>query len=373
MPSDVIYFDWNSTAPPAEAVLEATTAAARSVWGNPSSTHGTGRQARAVLESARETVARLLEMHRRDVLFTGSATEANNLALLGASALITSRIEHPSVVRVAESLQARGVLVEWLPVPSDGRIEVGAVEQALRQLGEEARGATVALMAANHETGVLQPIAQVAAVAKEHGARLHVDAVQLLGKGDLRALQGADSIAIASHKVRGPKGIAALAFRGAPPRPVLLGGAQERGLRPGTLDAAAAAGFEAALLRLQVIEGRMAELERWRERLEAELAPFAKVNGGLAPRLPHVTNLSFTGWPGPELVAALDLHGVRVSSGSACSAGTEQPSAVIEAMLGTERARSAVRFSMGETTTASQVERVIGLCRSLLEGERSQR
>ncbi len=366
MPSDVIYFDWNSTAPPAEAVLEVTAAAARRFWGNPSSTHQSGRQARAVLESAREAVARLLEVHPRDVLFTGSATEANNLALLGASALITSRIEHPSVVRVAEALQARGALVHWLPVPSDGRIEVGAVGEALKELGQEARGSTVALMAANHETGVLQPIAEVAAVAKEHGARLHVDAVQLLGKGELRELCGADSIAIASHKVRGPKGIAALAFRGPPPQPVLLGGAQERGLRPGTLDAVAAAGFEAALGRLRAFEERAAQLAAWRDRLEAELSPFANVNGGSAPRLPHVTNLSFTGWPGPELVAALDLHGVRVASGSACSAGTEQPSAVIEAMLGAKRAGSAVRFSMGETTTASQVEQVIALCRRLL-------
>lgn len=365
MPSDVIYFDWNSTAPPAESVLEAMAAAARSLWGNPSSTHGSGRLARAALESARERVAQLLEVHPRDVVFTGSATEANNLALRGASALITSRIEHPSVVRVAEALQARGRHVHWLAVPSDGRIRVEAVEQALDGLGEHGAGATITLMAANHETGVLQPVDEVATLAKARGARLHVDAVQLLGKGQL-ALQGADSIAIASHKIRGPKGIAALAFRGPPPQPVLLGGAQERGLRPGTLDAAAAVGFEAALRRLPDAAQRVAQLAAWRDRLEAELAPFAQVNGGEVPRLAHVSNLSFRGWPGAELVAALDLQGVRVSSGSACSAGTEQPSAVIEAMLGADRARSAVRFSMGEATTEVEVERVIAVCRGLL-------
>jgi cysteine desulfurase len=244
--------------------------------------------------------------------------------------------------------------VSWVDVPPDGRLEPEAYREALAHLP---RGSVAALAAANHETGVLQPIEAVALIAHELGATLHVDAVQALGKLAPETWRFADSLAIAAHKIRGPKGIGALAFRGAHvPKPVLVGGSQERGLRPGTVDGVAAAGFLAALKRTAASPPRYAALAALRDDFELTFGGVASVNGEGVPRLPHVTNLSFAGVSGDELVAALDLLGVCVSSGSACSAGTTEPSTVISAMLGRERARAAVRVSLGEDTTKLEIQ-----------------
>jgi cysteine desulfurase len=330
--------------------------AASTAWANPSSVHHAGRRARALVDETRERLAALLAIHPRDVALTSGGTEANNLALHSATALVTSRIEHPSVVRVAESLERRGVPVSWLPVSVSGRIEPDSIDVALTHLPS---GAWVAVMAANHEAGVIQPIAEIAERVHRHGAKLHVDAVQALGKISVEALGVADSIAVAAHKIRGPKGIGALAWRGIAPKPLVVGGAQERGIRPGTQDAALAAGFSAALEHAGTSPTTYESLASLRDVLEQALAPHATVNGEASPRLPHVSNMSFRGWGGAELVAALDLAGLRVSSGSACSAGTTEPSPVIEAMLGRERALSSVRFSLGETSDRALVERAI--------------
>jgi cysteine desulfurase len=368
-----VYLDWNATTPVHPRVREAMRAAEEHAWGNPASVHGAGRAARAELETAREALGAALGFHPRDIAFTGSGTEANNLALHDAPMLVTSRIEHPSVVALAEQLEARGVPVRWLPVGPSGAIEPDAVRAALAELGLRPlppsaapqgsacgiRRPTVAVMAANHETGVVQPLEAIAEVAREVGAALHVDAVQLVGRGAVDVLAVADTVSIAAHKLRGPKGIGALLWRpGFPPRPVLRGGAQERGLRPGTQDAGAAAGFRAAIERLD--ESRAAYVRRapLRDRFDAELASVAQRNGE-GSRLPHVTNLSVAGWRGDEVVAALDLQEVFVSSGSACSAGTTEPSAVITAMVGRARASEAVRISLGEETTLADIERAL--------------
>ena len=196
---------------------------------------------------------------------------------------------------------------------------------------------------------------------------MHVDAAQAIGKLPQDAWRGADTISVAAHKIRGPKGIGALAFRPeAAPKPVLVGGAQERGLRPGTLDAVAAAGFGAALERVPEGPARVLAMAPLRDRIERELGELADVNGQGVPRLPHVANLSFKGARGDELVAALDLLGVRVSSGSACSAGTSEPSPVIAAMLGLERAASAVRLSLGEATTTDEIDSALAAIRRVL-------
>jgi len=350
---DAVYLDWNATTPPRPEVLEAMLRAASHAWGNPASTHGTGRRARVEVEELREALGAALGVHPRDVVLTSGGTEANNLRLVDAPGIVTSRLEHPSVVRVAEALAARGRPCRWLDVPESGRLDVARVAEACRDLPA---GAWVAVQAANHETGVLQPVAELADVVHGAGLLLHVDAVQAFGKVGLSGLSEADSIAVASHKIRGPKGIGALAFRGAAPRPLLLGGSQERGLRPGTVDPIAAAGFRVAVELSAASPGRWAELARLRDELESWLGAVS-VQNGEAPRLPHVTNRSFPGWRGDELVAALDLLGVRVSSGSACAAGTAEPSPVISAMLGRERAVSAVRMSLGDTTTLEQLER----------------
>ncbi|HEX2671268.1 MAG TPA: cysteine desulfurase family protein [Polyangiaceae bacterium] len=361
-----IYLDWNATTPPHPRVLEAMARAAEGAWGNPSSTHRIGRKARAGVEDAREKLAEICAVHARDVLFTSGGTEANNLALSGAPGLALSPLEHPSITRVAEQLEQRGVPVAWVSVPASGRVDPESYRQALERLP---RGSVAALMAANHETGVLQPLEEVALIAHSLGATLHVDAVQALGKLPPESWRFADSLAVAAHKIRGPKGIGALAFRGAKaPKPVLVGGSQERGLRPGTVDPIAAAGFLAALEHSAQGPARYAELSALRDDFEREFAAVAAVNGAEVARLPHVANLSFFGLSGDELVAALDLLGVCVSSGSACSAGTTEPSAVISAMLGRERARAAVRVSLGEMTDNDDIRaakqafrRVLGL------------
>ncbi|HEX4337702.1 MAG TPA: cysteine desulfurase family protein [Polyangiaceae bacterium] len=354
-----VYLDWNATTPPLPAALEAMRDVAATAWANPSSVHRSGREARAVVERAREAVAALMGVDPRDVVFTSGATEANNLALRHAPALVTSRLEHPSVVRVAEALEAAGTPVRWVPVPGSGALEPDAVLAAAEGLPP---GFVVALMAANHETGVLQPVAAVADAVHERGGRLHVDAVQVAGKVDPTLWQAGDTASVAAHKLRGPKGIGALALRTPGlPRPVLLGGAQERGLRPGTVDAVAVTGFAAAALHMmRGGPGRYAALALLRDRLEDAVRGEAEPNGA-EPRLPHVANLSFAGWRGDELVAALDLEGIRVASGSACSAGTVERSPVIEAMLGRPRAEAAIRVSLGETNTSSEIDDAISV------------
>jgi cysteine desulfurase len=367
-----IYLDWNATTPPHPEVLEAMRRAWETAWANPASVHGPGRAARAEVERAREAVAALVGFDARDVILTSGGTEANNLALTLAQggALIVSRIEHPSVVRAAEQLAERGVEVQWVEPDPSGRIDPAAVARAL----ERSPAALVALQAVNHETGVLQPIAEVAEIAHARGAKLFVDAVQAVGRLGPDAWACADLVSVAAHKIRGPKGIGALATRpGVRPRPVLLGGAQERGLRPGTQDAAAAAGLAVAAERARGGPSRYTALGALRDRLEADLVAMGARAGapparnGEGARAPHVSNLSWPGWRGEELCAALDLSGVAVSSGSACSAGTAEPSPVIRAMLGTERAASAVRVSLGEDTTAEQVDEALRRWAAVIE------
>lgn len=367
-----LYWDWNATTPPHPAVLDAMRAASEDAWANPSSQHRLGRAARARIESVRERLAACVAVHPRDVLFSGSGTEANNLALRDAAALVASHLDHPSVVRVAERLQATGRPVRWLPVPCDGRLEPEAVGAALDALPPELRTQTVvALTLANHETGVIQDLPRVLEQVRRRGARLHVDAAQALGKLPLEALGEADSYTLVAHKIRGPQGIAALAWRGRAPAPVLLGGSQERGLRPGTASAALVAGFGAALERID--PARHAALGPLRDALEQALGPDIAINGGEAPRVAHVSNFSAPGWTGERLVAALDVRGVCVSTGSACRVGTAEPSAAVAAMLGPERARAAVRVSLGEGADRAQLDAGLAVLLPLLrrEGARS--
>jgi cysteine desulfurase len=376
-----VYLDWNATTPPRPEVVDAMREAWASAWGNPSSVHGAGRMAKAVVEEAREAVAALAGVSPRDVVLTSGGTEANNLALVrpfggdgsqGAQGVcVTSRLEHPSVTAVAEWLERRGVRVVWLDVPSSGRIDPDAIDRALADA--EAGPRLVALQAVNHETGVVQPVAEVARIAQRRGAELHVDAVQAAGRLAPEAWQGADSIALASHKMRGPKGIGALAVRaGVTVRPLLRGGGQERGLRPGTVDPVAAAGFGMAARLALGGPARYERLAPLRAAMEDGLFALGDRFGGrpalngTAARACHVSNLSWPGWAGDELVAALDLEGVYVSAGSACAAGTPEPSRVIAAMLGDGRAKSAVRVSLGEDTTGEIVEAAIAVFERVL-------
>jgi cysteine desulfurase len=343
-------------------------AAAADAWGNPASVHSAGRRALSLVDGVREKLAAVCGVHARDVIFTSGGTEANNLALSAAPGLIASRIEHPSVTRVAERLARLGKPVTWVRVPSSGRLEPAAFEDALRTMP---RGAVVALMAANHETGALQPLEQVAEIAHAHGATLHVDAVQAFGKVPGEILRVADSVTLAAHKIRGPKGVGALAFRGRAPHPVLVGGSQQRGLRPGTVDAVAVAGFGAALDWARDSVPRYAVLAALRNEFERRLTSVANATSRDVLRLPHVSSLVFAGRSGDELVAALDLLGVCVSSGSACSAGTTEPSPAVAAMLGVDAARASVRVSLGEDTTTDELNRAVEAIFAVLRRSRA--
>jgi cysteine desulfurase len=372
-----VYLDWNATTPPHPDVLAAMHEAARIGWGNPSSLHQAGRAAKAIVEKARETLGHLMGFCARDIVFTSGGTEANNLALwrpflgadgpLGAGTCITSRLEHPSIVAVVEALEASGVRAVWLDVPASGRIDPETVARALAE--SRAGNSTpclVAVQAVNHETGVVQPIADIAALVEKAHAELHVDAVQAAGRLPASAWQGAHSVAVAAHKMRGPKGVGALLFRGGiTVRPLLRGGGQERGFRPGTVDPVAAAGFGAAAARAELGPDRYIQVGRLRDRLESHFIELgerltrAPLRNGDGERAPHVANWSWPGWAGDELAAALDLEGVCVSAGSACAAGTPEPSRVIAAMAGEARAKSALRVSLGEETTLEDVEQAI--------------
>ena len=372
-----VYLDWNATTPLLPAALEAMRAAAEVGFANPASVHGPGRRARAFIEDARESVAALVGLDPRDVLLTSGGTEANNLALALAAprigeprppAMIVSRIEHPSIVRTAEELERRGVRVAWVDPEPSGVVPASAFAETLDRLRPEADVRLLVLQAVNHETGVLQPIEDVARIASSCGALLHVDAVQAAGRLPRSTWTGADTISVAAHKIRGPKGIGALCTRpGLKVRPLLFGGAQERGVRPGTQDPIACAGFAIAAARAsETGPSRYAEVRPLRDRIEAALLALGALRNGDAPRAPHITNLSFPGWRGDELCAALDLEGVAVSSGSACSAGTAEPSPVLRAMLGLERAASAVRISLGDETTNEDIDRALSAFRKVL-------
>lgn len=374
-----VYLDWNATTPPLTEVLDAMREAGARTWGNPSSIHGDGRAARAVVEDARAAVGALMDADPRDVVLTSGGTEANNLAVRsafpadGASGdeapwLFTSRLEHPSVARVAEALAREGrARVRWMHVEESGVVDLADLERGLAEA--RASGGAVALVtlqAVNHESGVVQPVREAVALAHAAGARAHVDAVQAWGKVDTSAVAAADSASLAAHKLRGPKGVGALVARaGLRLLPVLLGGAQEKGLRPGTVDPALAAGLGVAARR--AIDGsvRYARIAERRDTLENALLALlegerrARVAGDRARRAPHVSLIVWPGWQGAELVAALDLEGVSVSSGAACSAGTVEPSPVLEAMLGARDAASGIRASLGEATTDDDVTRVI--------------
>ena len=319
-----IYLDWNATTPLHPSVLSAMLEGCERTWGNPSSVHQLGRYAKERIEQVRTRIARFFSAHPRDLLFTSGGTEANNLALFDAIGILTSRLEHPSVTRVAEALESSGRPVRWLPVTRQGTIDVGAVDGALATLPH---GVTVAVQAVNHETGVLQPLQELSVITQRRGALLHVDAVQAIGKAEPSLWLHGDSYSIAAHKIRGPKGLGALVWRcGRPaPKPLLRGGSQQRGFRPGTLDPIGILGFGAAWERVGGGPERYAALSALRIRFERSLKGLVEFNVSdtfdAKARLNHVCSLYVPGWRGEEIVAALDLENVCISSGSACSAG----------------------------------------------------
>jgi cysteine desulfurase len=376
------YLDHNATTPVAPAVVEAVTRALSGTFGNASSVHAYGQQAKAALDEARAAVASLIGGEAAEVVFTGSGTEADNFAIRGAidaptargrRRIITSAIEHEAVLNTARHLEKRGFDITILPVTSDGLVTVDALREAI---GPDT--AIVSVMHANNEIGTIQPIAELAAVAHEHGALMHTDAVQSVGKVpvDVRAL-GVDLLSLSGHKFYGPKGTGALWMRRSVRlAPLLTGGRHERNRRAGTENVPGLVGLGvAARLSAQSLAaegGRLAELRDRLERQVLSAVPGTIVNGGAAPRVPNTSNIGFTGVEAESLLIALDLEGFAVSTGAACSSGTLEPSHVLKAMhLPNGRAQNAIRFSLGASNTVEDVDRLSALLPGVVQKLRS--
>lgn len=371
-----IYLDYNATAPLQPAVVDAVAEALRACPGNASSVHAFGQRAKAVLDEARSAVARLIGADPSEMVFTSGGTESDNLAVRGVAEaqlsagrlhLITSAIEHEAVLNPVKVLGKRGWTTTVLPVGASGVVAPEALSLAFESL-EERRPSLISVMLANNELGTIQPVAELAAIARSRGVLVHTDAVQAVGRipVDVRAL-GVDLLSLSGHKFGAPKGIGALwVRRGLALQAQTIGGRQERGRRAGTENVPAIEGLRvAAEFASRTLETEALRLGSLRDRLEAcilDRVPGTVVNGTPSARVPNTTNISFDGIEGESMVIALDLDGIAVSTGSACSSGTLEPSHVLRAMgLSPSRVQSAIRFSLGPATTEEEIDRVLAI------------
>ena len=371
-----IYLDNNATTRIHPAVLDALEESLRELYGNASSIHKEGQSARHRIEDARESVAALIGAASREIVFTSGGTESNNAAIFGAATaggchhIVTTSIEHPSVLEPLEELARSSHEVTRVPPSRDGAVDTEAMLAALRS---DTR--LVTMMLVNNETGVVQPVAGVAAACRERGIHLHVDAVQAAGKLDIdvNAL-GADTLSLSAHKLHAPKGVGALYVRkGLTLERLIFGGAQERRRRAGTENVPLAAAFGVAAELARDPAPRL-HVRSLRDRMERELGVAdgpvvngAVVNGAAAERVPNTSSLTFPSADGEGLVIALDLNGIATSTGSACSSGRIEPSHVLLAMgLTEEEAKSTVRFSLSRFTTSEEIARAVEVVREVL-------
>ncbi|MBY0578671.1 MAG: cysteine desulfurase [Burkholderiales bacterium] len=356
-----VYMDYNASTPVRGEVLEAMLPYLRSDFGNPSSVHDLGRRAREAIELARSQIAEVVGCRSSQVIFTSGGSEANNLFIKGVagylkpSQIAISAIEHPSVVKPAESLRRSGWLLRKMAVDANGELDLMDAENAL-----SAPTGMVSVMLANNETGVILDVAKASALARSRGAWIHTDAVQALGKipVDFSALD-VHAMTLSAHKIHGPKGAGALIVdKRLSLLPLIEGGGQESGLRSGTENVAAIVGFgEAAMLAKSGIASLALHLEAMRKRLERELSGMGAVlfSGG-GPCLQNTVYFSFPGMDGGTLVVEMDRAGFAIASGSACSSGETEPSATLIAMgVAPDLARGAVRVSLGRENTDSQI------------------
>jgi cysteine desulfurase len=374
-----IYLDYGATTPVRPEVREAMLPFLGGTFGNPSSIHRWGRDAKMKLEEARARIAGLIGAHPTEIVFTRGGTEADNLAILGRArkkrqgAVICSAIEHRAVLRAAQAAESEGSPLRLIPVDGDGVIHLNALDDAL-----DGSVAVVSVMWANNEVGSVQPIAAVAERCAAAGAVFHTDAIQAFGKLEVRVDDlPIKLLSLSAHKIGGPKGVGALYIRkGVHVEPLIFGGGHERGIRAGTEDVAGAVGFSiAAELAVRDREVEMERLRGLRDRFEEALrarVPGLVVNAANAERLPTVLNVSVPGANSEMLLVMLDLEGIGASSGSACSSGGVTPSHVLTTMgLPADIASPSVRFSLGRETTAREIERVAELFPPLMERLRS--
>jgi len=368
-----VYFDYNATSPLAPEVVEGVAMATRDLFGNASSVHHFGQQAKAALDEARSAVAAMLNGDPSEVVFTSGGTESDNFAIRGIAALhdivpaqgrrrlIATAIEHEAVLNTLKALERRGWKTTLLPVDHSGIVSVDRLREAISD-----DTALVSVMHANNEIGTIQPIAELAAVAHGQGALFHTDAVQSVGKipVDVRAL-GVDLVSLSAHKFNGPKGAGALWIkRGTRMQAILTGGKHERNRRAGTENVPALVGLGiASRLAMTKIEPEGRRVAALRDRLEEGIlraVPGTTVNGSPNRRVPNTTNISFDRVEAESLLIALDLEGIAVSTGSACSSGTLEPSHVLRAMgLPAHRTQNSLRFSLGMFSTEGEVDHVV--------------
>lgn len=365
----MIYLDHNATTPLHPQAREAMLPFLGDAFGNPSSYHRLGREAKAAVDRARKTLAEALGTQPQEIVFTGSGTEADNLALRGVAHalrkkgrhIITSAIEHHAVLQTCRALERDGFAVTCLRVDAQGRVDPDALVKSIRP-----DTILISIMYANNETGVIQPVEDVGRIARKHGVLFHTDGVQAFCKIPVTAgIQAADLFSIASHKIYGPKGAGALFVRsGTPLTPLLTGGHHEFSLRAGTENVAALAGFAAAAaLGTSSLEREALRLAAVRERLEEQLqkaVPDIIIHGKKARRVPNTSNISFLSVESESVLLHLDLLGICASAGSACTTGTPEQSHVLQAMgCSAQEAQGAVRFSLGKDTTPQDIDTVV--------------
>ncbi len=373
----LVYLDHAATTPVREEVLEAMRPYYGDRFGNPSSSHRWGREARAALDEARERVGRCLGARPDEISFTSGGTEGDNLAILGAwralktkgrTAIVTTPIEHKAILGAVHQATREGAEERVLEMTPAGTIDPASFDRLV-----DDRVAVCSMMWVNNEIGCIQPVPELAATAKERGALVHTDAVQAFGKIPIDARsQPFDFLTISGHKFGAPKGIGALFVRrGTAVEPLMHGGTQERGRRPGTENVAAAIGLaRAAELAVAECQSHCERLERLRERLEAgitERVPDVVIHGQGARRAPHILNLSVPGTDSESLLMALDLKGIAASGGSACQSGSISPSHVLTALgVRPELASAAIRLSLGALTTEECIDRVLDVFPTLV-------
>ena len=377
-----VYFDHNATTPVHPAVAEAMARVLRDDFGNPSSVHQFGQRAKAAIDQARSEVAALIGADAAEVVFTSGGTESDNFAIRGVAEaldagrrhrLIATTIEHEAVLNTVKALARRGRPTTLLPVDASGIVAPEALSDALTD-----DTALVSVMHANNEIGTIQPVAELAGLAHEKGALFHTDAVQTAGKVavDVKALVP-DLLSISAHKFYGPKGVGALWIRrGLRLLPILTGGKHERSRRAGTENVAGIVGMGvAAALAAEKIDDEARRVSALRDRLEEGVlraVPGTLINGARSSRVPNTTNISFDRVEAESLLIALDLEGVAVSTGSACSSGTLEPSHVLKAMgFPPHRTQNSIRFSLGSANTGADVDRVVAILPGIVEKLRS--
>lgn len=376
-----IYFDHNATTPVPEEVFEAMVPFLKEQWGNPSSIHWAGRGTRKAVEDAREKVCALLNCTNTELIFTSSGTEGDNHALKGlayakkdkGNHIITTSVEHPAVLNTCKHLQKEGFEVTYLGVDNDGLISLDELKAAITP-----KTILISVMFANNETGVLFPMREIGAIAKEKGIAFHTDAVQAAGKAKIDVKDiNCDLLTISGHKLYGPKGIGALFVkRGVRLVPLIHGGHHERNRRGGTENVAGIVGMgKAAEIALRDMDKEIEHLKALRDRLEkgmAERVQHIKVNGHADKRLPNTANISFEFVEGESLLLNLDMKGIAASSGSACTSGSLEPSHVLIAMgLTHELSHGSVRFSLGKSNTAEEIDFLLGTMPPIVERMRA--